>query len=187
MYKYYIASYSDIPTSNRQMLASEKLRICNPLLLYKENNWSMKLRNVLWYFLAHLFNMNKYVFKQYDIIKNNRIISSAKVVSYIPFFRFMSRDGIHICSCYTIPEERGKGYYPYLISKIMSDFPDLDVIRVEDVYYMVSTTMHFMPGCAILRSYNLLDWEFCSYVYDELEKTEGETLSDKKGIYGKGF
>ncbi len=124
MYKYYIASYSDIPTSNRQMLASEKLRICNPLLLYKENNWSMKLRNVLWYFLAHLFNMNKYVFKQYDIIKNNRIISSAKVVSYIPFFRFMSRDGIHICSCYTIPEERGKGYYPYLISKIMSDFPD---------------------------------------------------------------
>lgn len=70
---------------------------------------------------------------------------------------------------------------------IMSDFPDLDVIRVEDVYYMVSTTMHFMPGCAILRSYNLLDWEFCSYVYDELKKTEGETLSDKKGIYGKGM
>ena len=38
---------------------------------------------------------------------------------------------------------------------ICSDFPDLDVIRVDDVYYMVSTTMHFMPGCVILRSYNL--------------------------------
>ena len=24
------------------------------------------------------------------------------------------------------------------------DYPDLDVIRVEDTYYMVSTTMHFM-------------------------------------------
>ena len=29
------------------------------------------------------------------------------------------------------------------------DYPDPDVIRVEDTYYMVSTTMHFMPGCEI--------------------------------------
>lgn len=70
---------------------------------------------------------------------------------------------------------------------ICSDFPDLDVIRVDDVYYMVSTTMHFMPGCVILRSYNLKDWEFCSYVYDELEKTERQTLQDNHGIYGKGM
>ena len=46
---------------------------------------------------------------------------------------------------------------------IISDFPDPDVIRVGDIYYMVSTTMHFMPGCVILRSYNLIDWEFASY------------------------
>lgn len=26
---------------------------------------------------------------------------------------------------------------------IQMDFPDPDVIRVEDTYYMVSTTMHF--------------------------------------------
>lgn len=26
------------------------------------------------------------------------------------------------------------------------DYPDPDVIRVGDIYYMVSTTMHFMPG-----------------------------------------
>lgn len=70
---------------------------------------------------------------------------------------------------------------------ICADFPDLDVIRVDDVYYMVSTTMHFMPGCVILRSYNLKDWEFCSYVYDELEKTEKQTLQDNHGIYGKGM
>ena len=30
------------------------------------------------------------------------------------------------------------------------DYPDVDVIRVENTYYMVSTTMHFMPGCEIL-------------------------------------
>ena len=30
------------------------------------------------------------------------------------------------------------------------DYPDPDVIRVGDVYYMVSTTMHFFPGGVIL-------------------------------------
>lgn len=70
---------------------------------------------------------------------------------------------------------------------IWSDYPDLDVIRVEDTYYMVSTTMHFMPGCVILKSYNLLDWEFCTYVYDKLEVTLGETLKDNKGVYGRGM
>ncbi|MBR4179223.1 MAG: glycoside hydrolase 43 family protein, partial [Treponema sp.] len=70
---------------------------------------------------------------------------------------------------------------------IMSDYPDPDVIRVDDCYYMASTTMHFMPGCVILRSYNLVDWEFASYVYDELEPTERQTLKDNRGVYGKGM
>ena len=39
------------------------------------------------------------------------------------------------------------------------DYPDPDVIRVEDTYYMVSTTMHFMPGCEILQSFDLVHWE----------------------------
>lgn len=70
---------------------------------------------------------------------------------------------------------------------IPADFPDPDIIRVDDVYYMVSTTMHFMPGCVILRSYNLVDWEHASYVYDELEATPAETLCDNRGAYGKGM
>lgn len=70
---------------------------------------------------------------------------------------------------------------------IMSDYPDLDVIRVDNTYYMVSTTMHFFPGCVILRSYNLLDWEFCSYVYDQFDDTPAQKLEDNKGIYGKGM
>ncbi len=70
---------------------------------------------------------------------------------------------------------------------IPADFPDPDIIRVDDCYYMVSTTMHFMPGCVILRSFNLVDWEHAAYVYDELEATPAETLSDNKGAYGKGM
>lgn len=70
---------------------------------------------------------------------------------------------------------------------IPADYPDPDIIRVDDTYYMVSTTMHFMPGCVILRSYNLVDWEIASYVYTELDNTEGQLLKDNKGIYGQGM
>ena len=70
---------------------------------------------------------------------------------------------------------------------IWSDYPDIDVICVEDTYYMVSTTMHFMPGAVILRSYDLCHWEILSYVFDTLDSTEGQTLSDGMGVYGKGM
>ncbi|MDD5936898.1 MAG: family 43 glycosylhydrolase [Clostridiales bacterium] len=66
------------------------------------------------------------------------------------------------------------------------DYPDPDVIRVKDTYYMVSTTMHFMPGCVILRSYDLVHWEIASYVYDRLEETNEECLNEANA-YGKGM
>ena len=70
---------------------------------------------------------------------------------------------------------------------LYTDYPDPDVIRVGDTYYMVSTTMHFMPGGVILRSYDLIHWEIASYVYETLDDTPGQRLTDGKGIYGKGM
>lgn len=66
------------------------------------------------------------------------------------------------------------------------DYPDPDVIRVGDTYYIVSTTMYFMPGCVILRSYDLINWEFCTHVYDKLEDTPRENL-DGAHAYGNGM
>lgn len=51
---------------------------------------------------------------------------------------------------------------------------------------MVSTTMHFMPGCVILRSYNLIDWEIVTYVYETLECTDEECMRNGKNAYGRG-
>lgn len=67
------------------------------------------------------------------------------------------------------------------------DYPDPDVIRVGDTYYMVSTTMHFMPGCEILRSYDLINWEHMTYVYDRLDSTDEQSLRENKNCYGKGM
>ncbi|PAD33456.1 glycoside hydrolase family 43 protein [Paenibacillus sp. 7523-1] len=70
---------------------------------------------------------------------------------------------------------------------LWADYPDLDVIRVEDTYYMVSTTMHMMPGCVILRSYDLMQWEVATHVYDRLDDTPAQRLEGGKQIYSKGM
>ena len=70
---------------------------------------------------------------------------------------------------------------------IGADFPDPDVIRVGDTYYMISTTMHMMPGGVILRSYDLLHWEVASYVFDRLDNTPAQRLEGNQSIYGKGM
>lgn len=70
---------------------------------------------------------------------------------------------------------------------IWADFPDPDLVRVGDTYYMVSTTMHMMPGCVILRSYDLMNWEIASHVYETLDGTPGQKLMDDKGIYANGM
>ena len=67
------------------------------------------------------------------------------------------------------------------------DYPDPDVIRVDDTYYMVSTTMHFMPGCEILRSYDLVNWEHLTYIYETLDNTKAQRLEAGEEIYGKGM
>ncbi len=67
------------------------------------------------------------------------------------------------------------------------DYPDPDVIRVEDTYYMVTTTMHFMPGCEILSSYDLIHWEHVCFVYETLDSTPSQRLEGENHIYGKGM
>lgn len=69
---------------------------------------------------------------------------------------------------------------------LWADVPDPDIIRVGSVFYMVSTSMHSMPGCPIMKSVNLCDWNIVNYVYETLEDNAAHRLQDGKGIYGKG-
>lgn len=64
---------------------------------------------------------------------------------------------------------------------LWADFPDPDLIRVGDAYYMVSTTMFFMPGGPILKSYDLVHWEIVSYIFERIEGYD--TVG---GGYGRG-
>ena len=51
---------------------------------------------------------------------------------------------------------------------IEADVPDPSMIRVGNYYYLVSTTMHLMPGCPVMRSKDLVHWETISYVFQRL-------------------
>lgn len=68
-----------------------------------------------------------------------------------------------------------------------TDFPDPDVIRVDDTYYMISTTMHFFPGGALLRSYDLVNWEIASYLFDKLDDTPAERMERELVNYSSGM
>ncbi len=70
---------------------------------------------------------------------------------------------------------------------LMADVPDPDVIRVGDTYYMINTTMHFMPGGEILRSYDLINWEHETYVFETIDGTPAQRLEGDLNIYGKGM
>lgn len=67
------------------------------------------------------------------------------------------------------------------------DFPDPDIIRVDDTYYMCSTTMYYMPGGALFRSYDLINWEFVTHVYETLEDTPRENLDGEQNAYSNGM
>lgn len=70
---------------------------------------------------------------------------------------------------------------------IKADFVAPDVIRVDDTYYMLSATLHFLPGAVILRSYDLMNWEIASYVFETFEGTEEARMTNERNNYGCGM
>ncbi|MBN1116850.1 MAG: glycoside hydrolase 43 family protein [Bacteroidales bacterium] len=59
-----------------------------------------------------------------------------------------------------ISSDNGDGTYTNPV--IPADFPDPDVILVDDTYYMVTTTMFVFPGVTVIKSKDLVNWEYCS-------------------------
>lgn len=69
---------------------------------------------------------------------------------------------------------------------IWADVPDVAVIRVDDTYYMSSTTMHMSPGLPIMKSKNLVNWEMVGYAYDRLVENDEMNLENGRNCYGRG-
>lgn len=81
--------------------------------------------------------------------------------------------------------DNGNGSYTNPL--FYDEFSDPDIIRVGDYFYMTGTTMHAMPGLPVLRSRDLVNWEFLSYASDKLDLGPAFRLEDGKNVYGQGL
>ncbi len=79
----------------------------------------------------------------------------------------------------------GNGKYKNPV--VFADFPDPDVIRVGDTYYMVSTTMHHFPGATILKSKDLVNWLYCAQPLTQLSASDRYSLLNNQNAYAAGM
>ena len=81
--------------------------------------------------------------------------------------------------------DRGNGTYKNPV--IFADFPDPDVIRVGDTYYMISTTMVNFPGATIVKSKDLVNWEYCAQPLKTLSTSNRYNLLNGENAYASGM
>lgn len=81
--------------------------------------------------------------------------------------------------------DNGNGTYSNPL--FYDEFADPDIIRVGTDFYLLGSSMHSMPGLAVLHSRDLVNWEFESYALDKLDLGPEYRLEDGKDVYGQGI
>ena len=66
-----------------------------------------------------------------------------------------------------------------------ADVPDMSITRSGSDFYLISTTMHLMPGAPVMHSKDLVHWEIASYVFDSLVDNSKYNLINGS-VYGRG-
>ena len=85
----------------------------------------------------------------------------------------------------TIVSDQGTAKYRNPL--VAADFPDPDVVRAGDTYYMISTTMHHFPGATILKSKDLVNWQYCAQPLTQLSAKDDYSLLNGKNAYARGM
>jgi beta-xylosidase len=85
----------------------------------------------------------------------------------------------------TWTSDNGNGTYSNPL--FFDEFADPDVIRIDKDFYLVGSSMHAMPGLAVLHSVDLVNWDFQSYALDKLDLGPEYRLEDGKNVYGQGI
>jgi beta-xylosidase len=63
--------------------------------------------------------------------------------------------------------DEGNGRYQNPV--LFSDYSDPDIIRVQNSYYLVASSFHFMPGIPVLQSEDLVNWRIIGHVFPRLD------------------
>lgn len=76
----------------------------------------------------------------------------------------------------------GEGWTPV----IFADVPDNSILRVGDLYYMSSTTMHMSPGVPIMKSRDLVNWDVIGHACGVPMGDGALALQEGRDAYGAG-
>ena len=96
-------------------------------------------------------------------------------------YRILGRRYARTLLCHEHRRHEGTYRNPILYA----DVPDMSVCFDGSHYYMVSTTMHLMPGAPIMRSADMQHWETISYLYPRIDDGARYDLIDGTA-YGQG-
>lgn len=91
--------------------------------------------------------------------------------------------GLSHCSAQINPFQKSSTEFTNPV--IWADVPDLSITRNGDDFYLISTTMHLMPGAPVMHSRDLVHWEMASYVFNTLNDNSKYDLIDGT-VYGRG-
>lgn len=70
---------------------------------------------------------------------------------------------------------------------IFDDLADVMIIKVDDYFYYSASSMHFSPGAPILRSADLVNWEYISHSVPTLDfNNPAYNLTDGEQAYIRG-
>lgn len=104
-------------------------------------------------------------------------IKKSYIVSLLGFI------GLNLLSAQVSPA--GKQSTAFTNPIIWADAPDLSITRNGNDFYLISTTMHLMPGAPVMHSRDLVHWEMSGYVFDTLNDNSKYDLLNGT-VYGRG-
>lgn len=91
------------------------------------------------------------------------------------------------CSTYSgtnlLSSDNGDGTYTNPL--IRADYPDPDIIRVGEDFYMVSSSFVAMPGIPVCHSKDLVNWRVIGHAYDSITFQPQYRMEDGKTAYSR--
>ncbi|MEG1213145.1 MAG: family 43 glycosylhydrolase, partial [Leclercia sp.] len=66
---------------------------------------------------------------------------------------------------------------------IHADYPDPDVIRTGDDFWMVASSFNQLPGLPLLHSRDLVHWQIVNHIVKRLPSPEYDVVQAGKGIW----
>lgn len=122
-----------------------------------------------------------------DLVQGNNILQlSALAAEGLPNIDSLSLAGGNLaagnCNGVVDPQPPVNTTCPSTYSNplIWEDLPDLEVIRAGDAYYYTASTFHHSPGAPLLRSYDLVNWEYLSHSVPMLDFDSSYNLNGSR-------